>query len=188
MNRYGRLAQAHWQKRAPQRYAALEDPEEFFQTLGETAAAQIATISDRLEQQLPADLPYQERAGQLRAIQQQAEELVLADLVYAVETESASLAAELQQMLDGLPSPAMIEDSLRRLRDQAEADAEREGRSRAVLDDEQQARQTQLAALLPLVSLDKDPEQMSEAELTDRILALRPFWDPQTQTLADPPQ
>jgi len=175
MNRYGLLAQEHWRRHAPQRYAALEHPAEFFETLGETAAAQIAELSDRLEQQLPADLGYLERVAQLRTVQKQAEELVLSDLVYSVKPEPANLAEELEELLAVLPSPSMIEDALARLTSEAEEDAEREGWSQPLLSEEQSAQQARLTALLPLVRLPRDPDQMSEAELSDRILALRTF-------------
>ena len=183
MNKYGLIAQEHWQRHAPSRYAALENPSEFFEELGQAALDQIEQLQTSLEAQIPKDLPYLEQVGQLRAAQKQAEEQVLNELVYSVEPEASSLAEELEQMLGDLPSPQMIEDSLTRMQQDAQDEAEREGWTAPTLTDEQQERADRLTALLPLVSLPADPSQMSEAELTDRILALRPFWDPETRSL-----
>jgi len=186
MNKYGLIAQEHWARHAPSRYAALENPSEFFQDLGESAAAQIDQLSTSLEREMPKDLSYLEQVAQLRAIQQQAEHTVLAELVYSVEPEPTSLAAELEQMLGDLPTPALIETALQEMQQTAEDEAERDGRTTPILSDEQQERHDRLTALLPLVSLTSEPATMSEAELTDRILALRPFWDPETHALTTP--
>ncbi len=175
MNRYGLLAQAHWRTHAPQKYAALEDPSEFFETLGETVAAQVAETSSRLEATLPADLEYLDQVGQLRTIQKQAEELVLTELVYSVTPEPSSRAEELAELLAMLPGPAMIEDSLQRLMQEAEEEAEREGWSQPLLSDDQEEQRARLTALLPLVRLEREPEEMSSTELDDRIRALTPF-------------
>ncbi len=187
MNKYALLAQKFWKTHAPQRYQTLENPEEYFATLGETAAAQIARISAEMERDVPHDLEYLDRVGQLRAIQKQAEEIVLNDLVYSVETEAESLDEELEEMLGDLPSPQMIEDSLRRIQDEAEQAAEQNDQTEPILTEDQAARKEQLTALLPLVTLERDPDQMSEAELRDRILALKQYWDPQSRSLAQLP-
>lgn len=98
MNLYGLMARDHWQKYAPSRYATLEDPQEFFTQLGESVLTQVVRISTALERGLSQDMPYLERAAQLRAVQRQAEEIALADLVYTVEPET-SLAEELDELL-----------------------------------------------------------------------------------------
>ncbi|WP_215817425.1 hypothetical protein [Pimelobacter sp. 30-1] len=180
MNRYGLLAQAHWRTHAPTRYAALEDPAAYFTTLGETVAAQVASTQDRLEQGLPAELEYLDRVAQLRTLQRQAEELVLTDLVYSVTAEPSSRAEELETLLGLLPSPAMLEEQLARLTAEATEEAEREGWSQPLLSEEQEEQQDRLLALLQLVRLDRDPAQMSEAELSERIQALAPFLPPES--------
>ena len=173
MNRYGLIAREHWARHAPTRYATLEDPEAFFTQLGETAAAQIEAIATELERTLPADLPDQERVGQLRAIQKQAEEVVLAELVYSVEPEPASRAQELDDMLGQLPDEKIILDQLQWIQDQAEYQAEVEGHSRVALTEEQEELADRLHKLLPLVHLDRSPYEMDEAEVVNRIRALR---------------
>lgn len=185
MNKYALIAQDHWQKHAPSRYAALEDPETFFEELGESAAVQIEQVAAALERQLPKDLPYLERVGQMQAIRLQAEEAVLSDLVYSTPSESTTLVAELEEMLGDLPDPNAILVTIEQLREAAELQAETEGSSTSMLS-EQQSRIEQLEALLPLVTLQAEPDEMDEAELRDRILALRPYWNPETHSLAAP--
>jgi hypothetical protein len=173
MNKYGLQAQEHWRRHAPSRYAALEDPPAFFEDLGQAVANQVADLTSHLESTLPADLPYLERVAQLRAIQKQAEDQALTELVFSVEPETTDLAEELEQLLGDLPDPARIEDLLQELQDQAEEEAQRQGFSTPVLTEEQEQRRARLLSLLPLVTLQEDPERMDEQELTRRILALR---------------
>ena len=186
MNKYALIAQEHWRKNAPARYAALEDPEEFFEQLGESAAVQIDQVASSLERQVPQDLPYLERVGQFQSIRLQAEETVLTDLVYSLEPESTSLAAELDGMLSDLPSPNALLAAIDRIREQAQDEADREGSSTFSMTSEQTSQLEQLQTLLPLVTVDQDLEEWSEAALRDRILALRPFWNPETRSLATP--
>ncbi|GAB3868509.1 hypothetical protein GCM10028801_44540 [Nocardioides maradonensis] len=179
MNRYGVLAQEHWRRHAPRKYAELKNPTEFFETLGETAAAQIVTVSDGLKRQLPPDLPYLETVRELRAIQKQAEDLVLSDLVYSVEPEPRSLIEELEDLLGALPGPSTIEDQLTRLRDEAAEEADREGWAQPLLSEEQAEQERRWTALLPLVQLPREASEMTEAELSERIQALRALLPPQ---------
>lgn len=180
MNRYGLIARDHWQAHAPARYESLENPEEYFTALGESVLAQVDQTARDLERQLPTDLPYLERVAQLRAVQLQAEELALADLVYSVEPESTDLVEELEMLLDQLPSTSMIRDALATLDLQIQEDADRE-RRRALPTDEQSTRRRQLEDLLPLVS-GPDPQTQDEAQLRWRILALAPY---RTTTLSE---
>ena len=140
MNKYGLMAREHWSRHAPSRFATLEDPEQYFTDLGETAAAQIEQLSVSLERSLPADLEYLDRVAQLRAIWKQAEDAVLSELVYSVEAEPSSLAEELETMLGSLPSASMIENELQAIQEQAEEEAEREGFSTPILSEEQETR------------------------------------------------
>lgn len=81
MNRYGLMAQKHWARWLPAWYAAIEDPDSFFSSLGKQAAEQI----DRLALQLAGDDQpgegYLGKAGRLGQARRQAEEIVLADLI-----------------------------------------------------------------------------------------------------------
>ncbi|WP_147915224.1 hypothetical protein [Ruania zhangjianzhongii] len=171
MNRYGMMARDHWMKHAPARYAALEDPQTYFTQVGESIAAQVEGAASRLEAELPADLPYLEKAGQLKAIRRQAEEVALTDQVYSVQVET-DLTEELEELLAQLPSPSDIPRLIDHINDQAQNLAEMEGWPEPILSQEQQDQLTYLHKLRPLIEA-VDPQQMSEAEVRDRILQLQ---------------
>ena len=48
MNRYGLMAQQHWARWLPARYAAIEDPDSFFSDLGNQAEARIGSLAAEL--------------------------------------------------------------------------------------------------------------------------------------------
>lgn len=175
MNKYARIAQEHWQRHAPSRYAALEDPESYFQDLGETALTQIAQMEAYLERQLPTDLPYLDRVRHLQSIRLRAEETVLTDLVYSVESEPTTLSAELEEILGELPPLSTVLDSIDRIRQEAEDATEQDGFSTVSMTADQQDRITRLEGLLVLLKNVGDPDRMSESELGDTIRALRPY-------------
>jgi len=183
MNKYGLLAQEYWRKHVPSRYAELESPEAYFEALGEQAATQINDLAVTLEARLPKDDEGLERVARLRAAQKQAEEVVLAELVYSTTPEWTSQLEELDQMLGELPSPAMIGQQLAWIQSQAEDEAEMEGRSETIYSEEQIAQREQLEALLPLVTVPSDLTELSEAEISKRVQELHRFWDPQTRAL-----
>lgn len=81
MNHYGAMAQQHWSRWLPTRYAAIPDPETFFAELGEQAALQIAALGDELAGADPQGETYLAKLGRLNATRNQAQELVLAELI-----------------------------------------------------------------------------------------------------------
>ena len=81
MNRYGLMAQTHWARWLPSRYAAIGDPEAFFTGLGEQAAARIDDLALELAGDDRPGEGYLGKAGRLGQARRQAEEIVLADLV-----------------------------------------------------------------------------------------------------------
>ena len=88
MNDYGRLAMVHWRRWLPARYAAIQDPEVFFSTLGRQAENQVLDLAEQLE---GPDLPgetYLEKIGRLNMARMQAEELVLREVIL-LEPEKA---------------------------------------------------------------------------------------------------
>ena len=178
MNRYGMMARDHWMRYAPVRYAALEDPEVYFTQVGESIASQVEQATAQLQASLPADLPYLEKVGQLKAIQRQAEEVALTDQVYSVEVETGTLAEELEQMLAQLPSPQDIPRLIDHIHDQAEDLAETEGWPAPILSQEQQAELSYLRQIRTLLE-GLDPQEMSEAEIRNRILQLQELKPPQ---------
>lgn len=81
MNHYGAQALKHWQTYLPQRYATLTDPNSFFSTLGDQAASQIADLTQQLAGPDLPDEGYLGKVGRLTAAKQQAEEIVLPELI-----------------------------------------------------------------------------------------------------------
>src|SRR6185312_15125740 len=77
MNRYGLMAQQHWARWLPARYATIKNPDSFFSDLGNQASDQI----DQLALQLAGDDQpgegYLVKAGRLGQARRQAEEIVL---------------------------------------------------------------------------------------------------------------
>ena len=88
MNDYGHLAMVHWRRWLPARYAAIQEPEAFFSTLGRQAENQVLDLAEQLE---GPDLPgegYLEKVGRLNMARMQAEELVLREVIL-LEPEKA---------------------------------------------------------------------------------------------------
>ena len=81
MNHYGTLAQRRWKRWLPQRYAAIQDPDSFFLTLGEEVAQQIGDLGLDLAGGDPPGEGYLEKAGRLHMARLQAEEIVLTERV-----------------------------------------------------------------------------------------------------------
>ncbi|MGI8415211.1 MAG: TnpV protein [Nakamurella sp.] len=87
MNEYGRRALEHWQRTKPRELSTIPEPEAFFSTLGETVASQVDELTDQLAGADPADETFLGKVGRLRAAKSQAEEMVLAELVYSTTPE-----------------------------------------------------------------------------------------------------
>lgn len=87
MNRYGVQAQKMWQEAAPARYGQLQDPEEFFSTLGRQAEDMVVELIPQIAGPDPAGEGYLEKVGRLNAAKLQAEEIVRADLLAPPEIE-----------------------------------------------------------------------------------------------------
>jgi pimeloyl-ACP methyl ester carboxylesterase len=103
MTHYQMLARTHWTRYAPTRTAALEDPEEFFRALGGQVHAQVTALAVTLA---GPDLPgesYLAKAGRLQAARLQAEETVLAELVWIWEPEHSAAQAREEWELDRTP-------------------------------------------------------------------------------------
>ncbi len=77
MNRYGAMAQRHWQQWLPEQYASMTNPDGLFSALGEEVARQVDELAgdDR-----PGE-GYLAQAGRLMAARAQAAELVLRECV-----------------------------------------------------------------------------------------------------------
>jgi hypothetical protein len=81
MNRYGLTAQRHWERWLPARYAAIQDPDSFFSTLGEEVANRIADLALDLAGDDPPAEDYLVKVGRLNMARLQAEEMILREQV-----------------------------------------------------------------------------------------------------------
>ena len=89
MNRYGRMAQKHWQEHLPGQYAKLRNPDLFFGSLGDQAAQE---IGDTVASLAPKGPSYLDNVQQQNAARGQAEELVREWLLPNPELLSPDLA------------------------------------------------------------------------------------------------
>lgn len=98
MNLYGQEARDYWRKNAPSRYAAIEDPETFFEELGEQVAQQVLTLMPSFEGTAPANEEYLATVARLNSARRSAEELVKAELVWVTpELNDVELREEWEQ-------------------------------------------------------------------------------------------
>lgn len=81
MNRYGAMAQSHWMRWLPSRYAQIQDTDSFFSALGSQVSDQIATLELDLAEPDRPDVEFLVRVGQRNMARLQAEEIVLRELV-----------------------------------------------------------------------------------------------------------
>lgn len=101
----------------------LGQSQEYFTEMGEAISNEIEAISDHLQRQLPKNLEFMDRLGQMNMIWYQAEEAVLGELVYSVETET-DVYEELSDLLGQLPPPDLLDQHLEALEDAMEREAD----------------------------------------------------------------
>ena len=101
MNRYGLMAQKHWARWLPARYASIEDPASFFSDLGNQVVERIDALALSLAGDDQPGEGYLGKAGRLGHARPQAEEIVLAfrNDFEALSQQSAAGAPEKQQAL-----------------------------------------------------------------------------------------
>ena len=113
MNRYAQTALTYYQEFLPTRYSQIEDPESFFQDLGQQIQSQVVALTPQIAGADPDRETYLEKVGRLNAAQRQAEEIVLKDLVYSqapenepedLDEETAAYYGDLNQTLQDLSS------------------------------------------------------------------------------------
>ncbi len=90
INKYGAIARSHWARTDPARFQTIEDPETFFAQLGEQAETQIQEMTDRLAGPDQPGEEYLQKVGRLNMARLQAEEAVLADLVWIPQPGEAT--------------------------------------------------------------------------------------------------
>jgi hypothetical protein len=81
MNRYAVMAQQHWARWLPARYAAITDPENFFTGLGTRVEQRIDSLAADLAGEDPPGEDYLAKAGRLGEARHRAEQMVLAEEV-----------------------------------------------------------------------------------------------------------
>jgi hypothetical protein len=92
MNQYGWRAQRYWQEYLPERFAQIDNPEEFFTDLGEQMAQQVDELAFALA---GPDLPgegYLEKVGRLNMARLSAEEQVTREMLPASDDEEPTTA------------------------------------------------------------------------------------------------
>jgi hypothetical protein len=112
MNRYGAMAQSHWARWLPQRYATISDPDSFFSTLGRETARQIDELAAELAGDDRPGEGYLEKAGRLAAARSQAEEIILPQQVLlAPEPETSGDPEENEPATASGERPLVIDRS-----------------------------------------------------------------------------
>jgi hypothetical protein len=132
MNRYGVIAQRHWESYAPSRTAALGDPTWFFTDLGLQVQAQVDTLTTTLAGVDSSQETFLEKVARLQSARRTAEEIVMAELVWIKDPELPvdqareeweqtrpsdenliAWAERIQDHPDSMPSTAELEDMAR---------------------------------------------------------------------------
>jgi hypothetical protein len=124
VNEYGTAALEHWRRWRPQQFATIQDPEEFFSTLGATVAAQVDQLTDDLAGPDSPGESYLDKVGRLGAARRQAEEMVTADLVYLPAESEADEQDEdpTGDPLEQIRIQAFDRDTQRRRQDRSDLD------------------------------------------------------------------
>lgn len=87
MNKYGHLAKTYWQQHLPTRYAALPDPTEFFESLGQQVEAEVTDLQVILAGTDPVRETFLEKVARLAMARKSAEEVVMSQLVWSHDPE-----------------------------------------------------------------------------------------------------
>ncbi len=91
MNIWGTTAREHWLRHRPASYAALQDPDQFFERLGEEAAARYLVIRDGLLEGVnPNDgtIGWAEYQDRVAKADQTAQEIVDREMIYLPPSEA----------------------------------------------------------------------------------------------------
>jgi len=126
MNHYGMTAQRHWQRWLPTRYAAIQDPDSFFSTLGEQVANRIADLTLDLAGDDPPAEDYLVKVGRLNMARLQAEEIVLREQVLLPPEPGADPDTDApdEQTPGSQPATPMIVDRSHPMWEQVNAEQE----------------------------------------------------------------
>jgi hypothetical protein len=171
--RYTAMVRRYWARHRPAATSQLPDAEAFFRSLGTQIATQVVSVS---HQMLGEDRPWEspmEKMGRVNSTTKQAEELVLAELLYSA-TPELDPVAELEELLGRLPGTSLIQDALSDMDWNAQERAEAEGSSQVWFTPQEEQERQRLLALMPLVDLSTEQlDSMSPQQAEARIQALR---------------
>lgn len=81
MNQYAIQARDHWRTHLPKRFKALNDPETFFQELGDQAMEEIDSLADALAGDDPTGEQFLAKAARLTTARADAEATVLREMI-----------------------------------------------------------------------------------------------------------
>lgn len=168
MNTYGLRAQRYYRRWAPLALAEITDPETFFTDLGEQIQGQVLQVSQEMESTLDPTVPYLERVAQLRAVQRDAEEVAMTDLVYGPVLPELQGQEQLMQILGDLPSTGALEARV----DQIAQSDDEEPTGLTMETEQAVAVMTRLAAILPDLM---DVPEMSDATVAMHLDRLTTF-------------
>lgn len=168
MNKYGLRAQRYYSRWAPLALAEISDPETFFTELGEQIESEVLLISQEMESPLDPTVPYLERVAQLRAVQRDAEEVAMTDLVYSPVLPELQGQEQLMQILGDLPSTGALEARV----DQIAQSDDEEPTGFTIETEQAVALMTHLAAILPDLM---DVPDMSDATVAMHLERLTAF-------------
>ena len=94
MNKYGKFAQDTWKMTAPTQYSLIPDPDEWFRKLGEEAAQRVEELTREIAGPDSMTDSFLQKYGRLTASQNQAEEIVRAEMLIPDEMETEGDEAE----------------------------------------------------------------------------------------------
>jgi hypothetical protein len=86
-NKYAALAREHWERHAPSRLSELENPVEFFTSLGLEVEAQVSDLASILAGPDQVRESYLGKVARLSTARRMAEEVVMAQLVWIGDPE-----------------------------------------------------------------------------------------------------
>ncbi len=99
---YAQIAQKHWQTHLPNRYAALPNPDGFFQMLGQQVLDEIEDRAEELAGTAPPDEPYLDALSRLATARRTATEDVVRELIF-LEPEPETIDPDERPMPEPTP-------------------------------------------------------------------------------------
>lgn len=80
MNRYGRIAHKHWMEHLPQRLSQIDNPQQYFESLGEQIEERVDELSQAIAGEDPPGEGYLDKVGRLNEARQSAQAQALLEM------------------------------------------------------------------------------------------------------------